>query len=52
MRWGSLEQNAQIALQISRYSYVLDTGKIATEEPSCEFLNDENVKSAYLGRKK
>jgi len=47
-----VEQNAQIALQISQYSYVLDMGKIATEGPSCELLNDENVKSAYLGKKK
>jgi len=47
-----VEQNAQVALQISHYSYVLDTGKIATEGPSCDLLNDENVKSAYLGKKK
>jgi len=47
-----VEQNAQIALQISHYSYVLDMGKIATEGPSCDLLNDENVKSAYLGKKK
>ena len=47
-----VEQNAQIALQISHYSYVLDMGKIVTEGPSCDLLNDENVKSAYLGKKK
>lgn len=41
----------QLALQISRHSYVLDTGKIATEGPSCKLLNDKNVKSAYLGKR-
>ena len=41
----------QLALQISRYSYVLDTGKIATEGPSCELLNDQKVKYAYLGKR-
>ncbi len=41
----------ELALQISRHSYVLDTGKTATEGPSCKLLNDRNVKSAYLGKR-
>ncbi|MBW1668609.1 MAG: ABC transporter ATP-binding protein [Deltaproteobacteria bacterium] len=47
-----VEQNARLALQISHYGYVLDTGRIAAEGPSGELLEDEKVKSAYLGKKK
>ena len=47
-----VEQNARLALQISDFGYVLDTGKITTEGPAAELLNDEKVKSAYLGKKK
>lgn len=46
-----VEQNARLALTISDYAYVIDTGKISTEGPSCDLLNDEKVKNAYLGKK-
>ncbi len=47
-----VEQNARLALQISNHGYVLDTGKIVAEGPSTNLLNDEKVKSAYLGKKR
>ncbi len=44
-----IEQNAKVALEISDYAYVLETGSIALEGPGKTLLNDENVKAAYLG---
>ncbi|MBW2064885.1 MAG: ABC transporter ATP-binding protein [Deltaproteobacteria bacterium] len=47
-----VEQNARLALQISQYGYVLDTGRVVVKGPSEELLTDEKVKSAYLGKKR
>ena len=47
-----VEQNARLALEISDYGYVLDTGKVATEGLATELLNNERVKTAYLGKRK
>ena len=44
-----VEQNANMALQISSRGYVIETGKITLEGSSKELLNNENVKKAYLG---
>ncbi len=44
-----VEQNVRIALDISNQAYVMETGKIVLEGKSCELLNDEAVKKAYLG---
>ena len=44
-----VEQNANMALQISSRGYVIETGKITLEGSSDELLNNENVKKAYLG---
>jgi branched-chain amino acid transport system ATP-binding protein len=44
-----IEQNAKVALQISDYAYVMETGKIVLEGTGKELLEDENVKKAYLG---
>jgi branched-chain amino acid transport system ATP-binding protein len=46
-----VEQNAHLALKVSSYAFVLDTGKITIEGPSGELLNNEELKSAYLGKK-
>ncbi len=43
------EQNAQIALMITRYGYVLENGRLVLEGLSEELLNTEKVKKAYLG---
>ncbi len=44
-----IEQNAKVALEISDYAYVMETGKIVLEGKGKELLEDENVKKAYLG---
>jgi branched-chain amino acid transport system ATP-binding protein len=44
-----IEQNANLALQLARKCYVLETGKIALEGTGGELQNNEHVKAAYLG---
>lgn len=44
-----VEQNANIALSISDYAYVLETGKIVKSGTAEELMNDTDVKVAYLG---
>lgn len=44
-----VEQNARMALRISRRAYVLETGKIVLEGPAQELANLDEVKKAYLG---
>ncbi len=43
------EQNANMALMISRHAYVLETGKVVLSGPSSELMKDEKVKKAYIG---
>ncbi|MFZ4440434.1 MAG: ABC transporter ATP-binding protein [Syntrophales bacterium] len=45
-----VEQNAQAALQIARYGYVLETGSVVIEGPATDLLADEKVRHAYLGK--
>ena len=47
-----VEQNANMALKIADYAYVLETGTITREGPGLELLNDESIKEAYLGKAK
>jgi branched-chain amino acid transport system ATP-binding protein len=44
-----VEQNLRKALEIADRGYVMETGKIKTEGPSKDLLQDETVRSAYLG---
>ncbi|MER1967999.1 ABC transporter ATP-binding protein [Castellaniella sp. GW247-6E4] len=44
-----VEQNAEMALQISDCGYVLETGEIALRGTGEELLADERVREAYLG---
>lgn len=44
-----VEQNAKMALSISNRAYVLETGEIVMEGDATELMNNEQVKSAYLG---
>jgi branched-chain amino acid transport system ATP-binding protein len=44
-----VEQNLRKALEIADRGYVIETGKIKTEGPSKDLLQDETVRSAYLG---
>ncbi len=43
------EQNAQIALMITRHGYVLENGHLVLEGPSKELISNDKVKKAYLG---
>ena len=45
-----IEQNANAALRIADYGYVLETGKIVTTGTGAELLADSRVKEAYLGK--
>jgi len=44
-----VEQNAKMALKTSHRGYVIETGKIVMEDKALNLLNNEKVKSAYLG---
>ncbi len=44
-----VEQNANLALDVSSYAYVLETGKILLEGPSPQVKADPQVQAAYLG---
>lgn len=47
-----IEQNANAALRIADYGYVLETGVIALTGTGEELLRNESVHEAYLGKKK
>jgi branched-chain amino acid transport system ATP-binding protein len=44
-----VEQNAELALRLARFAYVLETGSIALQGPAQELHDNEHVKRAYLG---
>lgn len=44
-----VEQNANLALEISTYGYVLETGRIILQDTSAALRQNPQVKSAYLG---
>lgn len=44
-----VEQNVQHALEISHRGYILENGRITHEGKAADLLNDDLVKSAYLG---
>jgi len=44
-----VEQDVQVALEISHYAYLIETGRIVKQGDSDKLLNDEHLKSAYLG---
>ena len=44
-----VEQNAQMALSIADRAYVLETGRIVMQGNAKDLLNDDKVRSAYLG---
>ena len=47
-----VEQNANMALKVAHHAYVLETGHIKTEGSGRELLENEEIKEAYLGKKK
>lgn len=44
-----VEQNAKLALRISDYAFVLETGSLTLEGQSADLLASDNVHDAYLG---
>ena len=44
-----VEQNANLALEVSSYGYVLETGRVILEGPSAQLKADPEVQAAYLG---
>ncbi len=44
-----VEQNAQLALNLTDRGYVMETGEITIEGNSTDLLADERVRQAYLG---
>jgi len=44
-----VEQNANLALEISSYAYVMETGHVTVEGRSEELRNNPQLKAAYLG---
>jgi branched-chain amino acid transport system ATP-binding protein len=44
-----VEQNANLALEISNYGYVLETGRISLQDESAALRQSPQVRSAYLG---
>lgn len=47
-----IEQNANAALKIADYGYVMETGNIGLEGTGQELLSNERVKEMYLGKSK
>ena len=44
-----VEQNAELALSISDYGYVLETGRIMFNDKACDLLINDQIKESYLG---
>jgi branched-chain amino acid transport system ATP-binding protein len=44
-----VEQNANMALRVSEYAYVLEVGRIVLDGPSGELARHESVRRSYLG---
>ena len=46
------EQNANMALKVADYAYVLETGNLTMSGTGAQLLSDSQVKAAYLGKKR
>jgi branched-chain amino acid transport system ATP-binding protein len=44
-----IEQNANQALKLAEYAYILENGRIVLQGESAILMNDENVRRSYLG---
>jgi branched-chain amino acid transport system ATP-binding protein len=44
-----VEQNANLALEVGHWGYVLETGRIVVDGPADRLHDDESVRKAYLG---
>lgn len=44
-----VEQNAELALELARHGYVLETGNVALQGEAKSLMNNDHVRKAYLG---
>jgi branched-chain amino acid transport system ATP-binding protein len=44
-----VEQNAELALSLASYAYVLENGKIVKEGTSADLREDQDIREFYLG---
>jgi branched-chain amino acid transport system ATP-binding protein len=44
-----VEQNAQIALEVSSYGYIMENGRVVLDGPVERLLSDQDVQEFYLG---
>ena len=44
-----VEQNAEQALRVADYVYVMDLGRVAARGTAAELLDDPAIERAYLG---
>jgi branched-chain amino acid transport system ATP-binding protein len=44
-----VEQNAKVALEISQYAYIMESGKVVMEGPAEELKQNPDVKEFYMG---
>ena len=44
-----VEQNAELALTLADYAYVLEIGSVALHGPAADLHENEHVRRAYLG---
>jgi branched-chain amino acid transport system ATP-binding protein len=44
-----VEQNAELALRLARFAYVLETGSVALQGPAHELHANAHIRRAYLG---
>jgi branched-chain amino acid transport system ATP-binding protein len=44
-----VEQNANLALEVGHWGYVLETGRIVVQGPASQLHDDESLRKAYLG---
>ena len=47
-----IEQNANMALKVADKAYVMETGRITLSGTGAELLANDEIKAAYLGKKK
>ncbi len=47
-----VEQNANMALQVAQYGYVLETGRVALQGDTSQLLQDRHVRETYLAIKR
>ncbi|MFC0813005.1 ABC transporter ATP-binding protein [Paracoccus panacisoli] len=44
-----VEQNANVAMAVAQYGYIMETGKIQLNGPTEVLMNDQDVREFYLG---